>query len=238
MYLGGKTKIARRLADVINVTRDGRPFWDPFCGSLAVSVALGGAGISSDAHAPLIAMYRAVQAGWDPPATLSEPDYQAARDLPDSDPLKAFAGFACSFGGKWFGGYARDPKSDRNYAGAARRSILKRVRAIHDAGGEFSQIDFLNVEPGPTDLVLYLDPPYRGTTGYSIALDHDALYRRVAAWSRYTDVFVSEYAMPWGRIALEFDHCMSVAGKGHQAAARTERLYHYGPDRLLDSVMR
>lgn len=103
-------------------------------------------------------------------------------------------------------------------------------------GCVFTRLDFLSVEPRPTSSVLYLDPPYRGTTGYSVALDHDAFYRRVAGWARYTDVFVSEYTMPWGRVALEFTHALKVKG-GTSSAARTERLYHYGPDRLLDAAM-
>lgn len=149
--------------------------------------------------------------------------------------MKAFAGFGCSFGGKWFGGYARskDPagRSVRGYATQARNVVLEQVRAITSRGCAIERVDFLAVEPAPTGAVLYLDPPYSDTTGYGATgvFDHARFYARVAAWSRYTDVFVSEYAMPTRAAPLlEFSHDMSVAG-GVQKNARTERLYHFAP---------
>lgn len=234
-YLGGKSRIAKRLAEVVNAIRGPRPFWEPFCGGLSMSVALGGRGIVSDAHPALISLYQAVMAGWDPPESLSEEEYRSARALHDGDPRKAFAGFGCSFGGKWFGGYARS--TGRDFASSCRRVLLEQIDDIRSRGCAIQQINFLSIEPHPTDLVLYLDPPYRGTTGYSLQFDHEVFYRRVSGWARHTTVFVSESAMPWGRVAMEFKHSMSVAG-GHQPDARTERLYRYGPDRMLDAVMR
>lgn len=80
-YLGGKSKIAKWLCAAIAPVRRGREFWEPFCGGLSVSVALSesGPGLVSDANHALIALYRAVAAGWDPPSTVSEDDYKRAR---------------------------------------------------------------------------------------------------------------------------------------------------------------
>jgi DNA adenine methylase len=213
----------------------GLHWWDAFCGGLSVSVALSavGPGLSSDANAALVALYRAVIAGWEPPATLTEAEYAAARQLPDTDPLKAFAGFGCSFGAKWFGGYARGGgggDKTRNFADESRRTLLDDLGAIVVAGGDVQHVDFLDVEPEPTDLVLYLDPPYRGTEEYggTATFDHARFYARVAAWSRFTDVFVSEYAMPTGVPVLEFAHVLSVT-KAESRRATVERLYHYHP---------
>lgn len=79
--------------------------------------------------------------------------------------------------------------------------------------------------------LIYCDPPYAGTTSYGAtgAFDYPRFYTKVREWSCYTDVFVSEYRMP-GEPIMEFTHDMSVAG-GVQKDARTERLYHYAPDR-------
>ena len=242
-YLGGKSKIAKWLASAIRPALrrpDGsrREFWDAFCGGLSVTLALsetGSPGLATDANPALVALYQAVAAGWDPPSVVTEDDYRAARALPDSDPRKAFCGFACSFGGKWFGGYARAPGVEhRSFATAGRTALLRDVDALVERGVSIARANFLEVEPDPAfDGVLYLDPPYAGTTGYGAtgAFDYSRFYRRVAAWSRYTDVFVSEYGMPaelGGRLAMEFTHDMSVAG-GSRKDARVERLYHYGP---------
>lgn len=135
-YLGGKTRIAKAIAEIVNAERGDRVFWEPFCGGLSVSVKLAahGPGIVSDANPALIALYQAVRDGWDPPGHVSEEEYSAAKALPDSDPRKAFIGFGCSFGGKWFGGYARNARGD-DYVGATQRSLardLPKLRGVRD----------------------------------------------------------------------------------------------------------
>lgn len=191
-----------------------------------MSLALGGPGLVSDSNPALIALYQAVQNGWDPPSTLSSADYAHAKTLPDSDPLKAFAGFGCSFGGKWFGGYARS--GSRNFAEATKRIVKRDVLLLVERGCAFACIDFLSVEPFDCGCVLYLDPPYRGSTGYRFAFDSAAFDRRVTAWSQFTHVFVSEYELPDGIELLRFNKKLSVC-QGQKANPRDERLFYLGP---------
>ena len=237
-YLGGKSRIAKKLVATIEPIRRGRQFWDPFCGGLSVSVALsdGGPGLVSDANPSLIALYKAVREGWDPPTALSYDEWLVWRDAPDEDPRKAFARFGCTFGGNWSSGYAR--AGDENFAKETRNVLLRDIGKLKKAGCELACIDFLEVDPRPIAAVLYLDPPYRGTTAYPGVppFDHDRFYARVAAWSRHTDVFVSEYAMPWGRRVLDFSHNLNM-GPNVKKGARCERLYHYSPDRILDGLV-
>ena len=224
-YLGGKTRIAKALAAEINkVRRPGQLVWDAFCGGLSMSCALSVAGpvLSTDACAPLIALYQAVQAGWEPPTVLSREEYHVARSLPDSDPLKAFAGFGCSFGGKWFGGYASGFNGPLTYVQLAARNVKRSVTA----GCKLARISFLDVEPGPCDAVLYLDPPYRGTTGYAGVppFDYDAFGQAVVDWSEFADVFVSEYAFPIGAVVWE-RASRGTLGLTH-GVAHVEHLYY------------
>lgn len=235
-YLGGKSKISRILVAAIRPHMRGRAFWDAFCGGLSMSLELSaaaGAGLVTDANPALIALYRAVAAGWNPPELVSLEMYEAAKALPDTDPMKAYVGFGCSFGGKWFGGYARSNKPSgepRNHANESRRNLLEEVPELVGRKCEIACVDFLAVEPKPIGLVLYLDPPYQGTTGYGAlsAFDYPKFYQRAIDWSRHTDVFISEYACPVGRCVLEFGHTLSVSG-GAESDARTERLYHLAP---------
>ena len=199
---------------------------------MAVELASRGPGLVSDANPALITLYQAVAGGWDPPQSVTEEQYAAGRALPDTDPMKAFLGFGCSFGGKWFGGFARSKKDrDRNFVTAARNVLLRDVDALVSAGCEIARVNFLDIEPAPTDMVLYFDPPYANTTGYGGTgkFDHTRFCERVRQWSEYTDVFVSEYALPAGRPILEFTHDMPVAGGGTQKDAQTERLCRFGP---------
>jgi DNA adenine methylase len=227
-YMGGKSRIAKQLAEVIDrVRKPGQLVWDPFCGGLSMAIALSRNGPvwATDVNAALINMYKAVQAGWAPPTEVSKATYTAAKSLPDSDPMKAFCAVACSFAGKWFGGYALS--GSRNYALNARRSLAQ-VRVVQrlDVG------DFLSVHPQPLDAVLYLDPPYRGTTSYAGAppFDHDLLIQRVQDWAQYAPVFVSEYAFPLGRVLWERAQTTTVARDKTAYAPAIERLYYLGPN--------
>jgi len=225
-YLGGKTRIAKLIAaEIDKIRKPGQWVWDPFCGGLSVSVALSKNGpvYATDICAPLIALYKAVQNGWEPPITLTREEYSAARLLPDTDPLKAFVGFGCSFGGKWFGGYSSSrPKYARPIEGAAK--IVKRDVSC---GAKFGCLDFLNQPIKPTSGIIYMDPPYSGVTGYGSNFDHDRFCSNVREWSAFTDVFVSEYNMPFGTILFEREQRTSVnSGISGSSISAVERLYY------------
>lgn len=232
-YLGGKSRIASKIAKVIGPKLTSRPWWDPFCGGLSISVALSayGPGVASDIHPSLIALYRAVWGGWVPPSLVSLEEYQAARKLPDKDPMKAFCGFGCSFGGKWFGGYARKHGARRNYsqASASSRVLQQDIKILKEREIYLTHLDFFKIPPQP-DLVLYCDPPYRGTTSYGQAFDHDAFLTRILEWAKVTDVFVSEYNFP-GHIIWESPHELRVRGGATKLSdqIKTEKLFHLGP---------
>lgn len=98
------------------------------------------------------------------PETITEEQYQTIRANKDADPVLAgFVGFGCSFGGKWFGGYARN-KGGTNYAAQSKRSLLKDMATL--GGAEIFCGDYKQV-PIPPGAVVYADPPYDNTTGYN-----------------------------------------------------------------------
>lgn len=231
-YLGGKSRIAKQLAEVIDSIRHpGQLVWDAFCGGLSMSVALREKGPvwSTDACVPLISLYQAVQAGWEPPTEVSLDEYRAAKALPDSDPMKAFCGFGCSFGGRYFEGYARG--GGRSYA-LTSGNVVKRQLS---EGLNVACVDFLSVQPQPCEAILYLDPPYVGTKWYSgmPKLDREVFVQRVDEWSRWTHVFVSEYAFPIGECVFEVAKAKTVAGGAGGGRIGIERLYYVGPTTVL-----
>lgn len=239
-YLGGKSRIARQIAAVINAERGTRLLWDPFCGGLASAAALGGELLCSDVHADLIALYRAVQADptcldWIP--ELTQEDYAWAKANADAlDPAtRAFVGFGCSFRGQWFRGRA-EPRPNQqgtiySVMEGSRRWLKKHVPAMR---ATFSVADFLQ----PCDRTwvarvspyIYLDPPYHGTQGYTgvPAFDHEAFEYRVCEWADAGAVcWVSEYDFPFGEIVWEAPRKKSgVSRSGEQPM---ERLYRVGP---------
>jgi DNA adenine methylase len=227
-YMGGKTRIAKQIAaEIDKVRKPGQLVWDAFCGGLSVSVALSKNGpvLASDACAPLINLYKAVQDGWDPPSVSSVEEYRYAKTLPDTDPLKAFYGFGLSYGGKWFGGYQHQRMNNRgvtySYAGSCRNSLVRDCKLEV----KFEVLDFLSLIPGETNRLLYLDPPYKGTTEFDGVNNFDSplFVKLVDQWSKFTDIFVSEYEFPLGTCVWERKSTGSSCLAKNDAL---ERLYH------------
>ena len=242
-YVGGKSRHAKEIARVIAPRG---VWWDAFCGGFSVSEALMryGPGVASDAHPALISMYQAIQGCWTPPRSITAEQYRAARDLPDSDPLKAFIGFGCSFGGKWFGGQAKDAPKSNDFPARASADGLTKLRnypresadvlAIDLASVQILRLDFLDIDPFPVPgLTIYCDPPYQGTQEYSTgAFDHARFWARAQAWAALgVRVFVSEYACPVPHRVVWEKRVTSALQGGAKAVARLEKLFAlHSPD--------
>lgn len=196
-YQGGKSRIASELSAILNTQNKERPFISLFCGSCAVESRIQGFPrmVCNDKHRYLISMLRGVQAGYDLPEHVNETAYRYIREHPDEDPaLTGFVGFGCSFGGKWFGGYARN-KNGTNYAAQSKRSLLKDMASLSHA--EFVCSDYRDV-PIPYGAVIYADPPYDHTTGYNREAFDSAefwAYARLIATTGHL-LFVSEQTAP------------------------------------------
>jgi DNA adenine methylase len=193
--MGGKSRLGKRIGGIINeMTPVGGRVYEPFVGGFNIGRHLRDDidHYASDSHHALIAMYRAIQDGWRPPESLSKEEWDSARSLPDCNPLKAFAGFACSFGGKYFGGYARQP--GYNFAIGGARSLRRKLRSINRSS--ISACDYLHCSPRPGS-VIYCDPPYDGTTGYSaVEFSSDVFWGWARAMSKDCTVLVSEHRCP------------------------------------------
>lgn len=199
-YMGGKAKVARRLVAAVLQDTGLRGVWyEPFVGGGNVMEHAAphfSRSVGSDAHPDLISMWRAVtEQGWMPPSELSRQEYQQLRSAPVS-PLRGFAGFGASFGGKWFGGYGVSPRDGEVFR-ASQRSVTRQGSVFRTADTRFRLALFGELVP-PDGSVVYCDPPYRGTTGYQVdGLDHAKFYAVLAEWaSRGCAVYVSEYSEP------------------------------------------
>lgn len=220
-YMGGKSRIAQSIADIISMTggaqheiprrqiqncaghrkRDlsegGDCFVSLFCGSCAVESKVQGFSrkILNDRHQYLIALLQGVQRGYELPESITPEQYRHIREHKDDDPtLTGFVGFGCSFGGKWFGGYARNA-TGTNYAAQSKRSLLKDMATLQDA--TFVCADYRRVCIPPR-AVIYADPPYNNTTGYHGDRFDSAEFwiaMRLLADTGHT-VFVSEQEAP------------------------------------------
>lgn len=211
-YQGGKSRISKSLERIItndvfrrqipnfsaNCTENrGTTLVSLFCGTCSVESKLApyfDKGICNDSHKYLIAMLQAVQNGFELPEKVTEQEYKFVREHKDNKTaLTGFVGFGCSFGGKWFGGYARN-KSGTNCALQSKRSLLKDMETLRNA--TFICSDYKAVEI-PENAIVYADPPYSNTTGYgSKKFNSDEFWEYMREISKTHDVYISEQTAP------------------------------------------
>lgn len=149
----------------------------------------------NDKHYYLIETLKAVQNGWEPPDEISRDEYYKIKSNQDENPrLTGFVGFACSFGGKWWGGYAKN-NSGTNYAKQSKNSLLKKMKGLNEA--VFKNEDYRDIAVSKNSVV-YADPPYKGTTSYSNSheFNHDEFWEHMRNLSKDNLVFISEVSSP------------------------------------------
>jgi DNA adenine methylase len=197
---------------------------EPFCGALSMSVHLQPT-LATDSSLPMISMFQAIRKGWRPPADMTEIEYRLLRDSQDyTDPLVAFAGHMMSWGGKWFAGFARPHKKQRDRIGATGRKIVERVLALPDT--QFSVLDYRDIPIAAGDLI-YCDPPYAGTTKayFNNKFDHGEFWN----WARYVRsigaiVVISEYSAPNDFVSF-FEYKRPTVMRKNSDTTTTEKLW-------------
>lgn len=205
-YMGSKARHAKELLPII--LKDHTPdMWyvEPFVGGAnmidKVDPKIAPKRLGCDVHEYLIGLWQAVSKGWTPPNTFTEMEYNDIRKNKEDYPKEVvgYVGFPLSFGGKWFGGWARgftSKNKPRDYVDEAYRSMLKQQKSlvgVHFQHKSVFDIDFSRCGKS----TIYCDPPYAGTTKYKDDFDHERFYR----WCRDRHkeghkVFISEYNMP------------------------------------------
>ena len=200
-YLGGKSRLAKSISETILSNTDRRArFIEPMVGGgniLPIMAKHFDECVASDIHEDLILMWKSVSEAWIPPENISEEEYQAQRDAEPSA-LRGFVGFGATFGGKWFGGYARDRTGRRNLVKEAQKSTLKKAEQFKEGKVTFLNSSYDEIEVSCGDVV-YLDPPYTGTTTYkgTPSFDHEKFWRVLDTWvAKGAHVFVSEFSAP------------------------------------------
>lgn len=220
-YLGGKAKVAKQIAEIIGEFRvKGQKYVEPFVGAASVFSLVPGPKVGFDICPELISLLRAVRDGWDPPSKVTRDEYYEAKRKPGPPWLQAFIGFGCSYGGKWFGGYAST--EGRNYAAEARYALLKLRPGL--SGAPFFVGDFLDYYAD--GCIIYCDPPYRGTTlpGKKAVFDYDAFWKKAASLAERNTVLVSELTAPKDYPVLWESRLTSTLATG-TTKARIDKLF-------------
>lgn len=226
-YMGSKARYADQILPIVLAHRGGESLYvEPFMGGANTFHLVDGPKWGNDLNVDVVEMFKAIAEGWEPPTTVTEAEYEAAKTDYSNPRLRGFIGIASSYGGKFFGGYARgkDGKGQpRNYTAESRRNVLRQAPGMR--GAHLTSMSYLEMDI-PDGSVVYCDPPYRGVTQYGGAFDSDKFWEWCAALSATCSVFVSEYAAPRGwRCVWSADTHTSLAKRPDGCKRATERLF-------------
>lgn len=208
--MGSKASVADEiLAIILASRRKGQVYVEPFCGGLNTVSLVFGKRIAGDSHRELIAFYRDMQIGRKFPEFVSEEEYIKIKEGTDYG-LKGYAGFLFSFGGAYFGPYARDKRLSRivNAVRVSRTASNALVKIREQVKGiEFYSCGYDSL-PIPKRSLIYCDPPYAGTYGYGGSGSKETRFNKTTfnhshfwLWAEQKareghTVFVSEYSAP------------------------------------------
>ena len=178
-YMGSKNRHAKELLPIILKDRKENQWYiEPFCGGCNMIDKVTGNRIANDINYYLIELLKSLSNGWIPPKEISLELYNNIKLNKDKYPpeLVGFVGIPCSYAAKWFGGYCRgfDNKGNpRNYIMEAWNNVMNQAGKLKGVIFYNKNYDELRI---PENSILYLDPPYFGTTQYKDKFDHNKFW--------------------------------------------------------------
>lgn len=231
-YLGSKAKIASEILPLILAERTPlQTYVEPFIGGANTFSRVFGRRIGGDSNPYLIALYRALAEGWEPPEFVTEQTYYRMKNYPEQFPpeLVGYAGFALSFGCMWFNSLARDDiRSPETRSGEGYRDVMKLKGAF--IGAELHSMDYRELAYKiPPESLIYCDPPYEGVKEYNgqERFDSEEFWQwcRVMTERGHT-LYISELnAPPDFEVVWQQDKMRSFASQRKVGWTATEKLF-------------
>lgn len=192
-YLGGKWRIAKSLTDFIISQIDDPAkyeFYDLFCGSCAIVKNIIPHGfkkvIANDIETDLILFWKnEFPLDFLP----TEKEYKLYKQDPNPSSMRCFYRFFMSYGGKAWAGYSQRhcTYKDRNFFQEFQNSYEKIKPTLKDV--EFHNMSYMDFDV--KDAIIYCDPPYENTQGYSSTFDVEIFWDYMRYLSKNNIVFIS-----------------------------------------------
>ena len=223
IYMGSKNRIAKEILPII--LKDRKPkqcYIEPFVGGANLIDKVEGFRIGADLNPYVIEALKLIR---DNPESLpdfvSEEYYRELEIKKQLNGLTGVVGFTCSFGSKWFGGYARN-SDGRNYIKVAKNNALAQSQNLKDCLFINSSYQLLDI---PKNSIIYCDPPYEGTTKYKDGFNHFEFWEWVRTKSLEGHcVFVSEYNAPDDFICV-WQKTLSTSFSTSESIKAVEKLF-------------
>ena len=233
--MGSKARFAKNILKIILKERKIEQWYvEPFSGGMNIIDKVGGRRIANDIHTNLIEMWKAlVLNNWIPPYYTKEEYKHIKYNRKNYSPhVVGWVGFNLSYCGKYFGGYTGKAETNigiiKDYQIAARNNIKKQIRKLKDV--IFKNEKYYNLKI-PANSVIYCDPPYKNTTGYSNKFNHDFFWNWCRTLSKMGhEVWISEYNAPkdfeciWSKEVTILLNSKRLPG---ERKVSTEKLFKY-----------
>lgn len=205
-YMGSKARIAKQIVPIIQDRIDSSGYSiyiEPFVGGANVIDKISCINrIGCDKNKYLIALFEKLKTDSNClPSSVSREEYSRVRSNFDlyEDWYVGAVGFLASYNGRFFdGGYSGKVSTPegivRDYYDESKRNIERQIPYIENV--RFKAVDYSLLNPMKS--VVYCDPPYHNTKGYSNSdsFNHKKFWERVRVWSKDNIVMVSEEKAP------------------------------------------
>ena len=210
-YLGNKTRLSKQLIPILSKhLNKSNTYLEPFSGACGMIQGIDHhVRIANDSDYYIVSLMQSLSVnGGDifDDLTIDEKLYNQVKNNQQNYPseLVAFLGYGCSFGGKWFGGYARGGLTSkgepRGYAAESLRNI--KLLAPKLKGIVFGNTDYEYLEYGDGN-VIYCDIPYRYTAKYKQGeFNYEKFFSLMREVSLTNYVYISEYSAPNDFVSL------------------------------------
>ncbi len=201
-YLGGKIRLSKHIVPIIEsyIENENTLFIDLFCGGCNIvdKISKTNNKIANDNHKHLVNMWIELQKGWKPSNleyTKKYYDYVKNNQNKLPSHLVGLVGFHYSYGGKWWGGFAKSRYEDHIQRSVSK--TLEQVQLLNDV--KFTCYDY-KYYSNIKDAVIYCDPPYKKTTQsstrYNVEFNHEEFWGWCRMMSKNNIVLVSECDVP------------------------------------------
>ncbi len=230
-YMGSKSRIAKHILPIILKNRKPEQFYvEPFFGGGNSMQHVTGNRLAGEANFFISAMWNKLIGGWTP-EVINNKQYNNIKntDACVGDYMVGWVATACSYSGKWFGGFAGKVETKgglRDYQAEAFANVKKqlpKLKGVNVVGCSYEKLII------PENSVIYSDPPYAGTTQYKDVFNSDDHWQ----WCRDKRkqghmVFISEYSAPEDFICVweqEVKSSLSANGKSGSSKKSIEILF-------------
>ncbi|AUR88541.1 D12 class N6 adenine-specific DNA methyltransferase [Vibrio phage 1.115.B._10N.222.49.B11] len=230
-YAGSKARVFKKMMPIIlNGRGENQPYVEPFLGGANSMQLVDGVRIGGELNQYISSMWKELLNGW-MPSKITKENYTHIKKNKGEYPehVVGWVGVACSYSGKWFGGFAgkvNTKDGERDYQNEAFKNLDNQLPLLQGLQVSSCSYDKLLI---PDSSIIYCDPPYAGTLKYKDDFNSHEFWE----WARKKasdghKVFISEYNAPDDFVCVwqqEVKSSLSANGKIGGSKKSVEKLF-------------